>query len=324
MGDPAPQCHCPRCGYDQAGAIGAWERSRPLVCPLEGTCSECGLRFFWGDLLNPRLAGPAWSYEHYPRPWPRQLWRAVPMCYRPRTLWSELRLEHRARLWRAGLMVLVAALLTHLLLAPIGAGVWGLVFLARTSGFTGIPNPGAIWLGSGPRFSYVQALREALWPYGHQWYGGVLGVLDPWVAHALLMAVLVPLCFLALPATLRRARVRPRHLARIWLYSLVPLVLVLYLWLVIRAVGLLLPNSPRAMPFGNTRSLNANSVRLALTVIVLVFLWVWWRAGVERYLRIAESRRIVLAMLTIAFLAAAVAVLLVPVYSQNAFSGFWF
>ena len=60
------------------------------------------------------------------------------------------------------------------------------------------------------------------------------------------------------------------------------------------------------------------------TVIVLVFLWIWWRAGVERYLRIAESRRIVLAMLAMAFLTAAILVLAVPAYSQDVLLGFWF
>ena len=45
---------CPRCGYDLRGALETWKRK----CPINGVCTECGLKFEWGELLCERRNVP--------------------------------------------------------------------------------------------------------------------------------------------------------------------------------------------------------------------------------------------------------------------------
>ncbi len=73
---------CPRCGYDLRGQVDTWrvplatqadvvrfesgevlESEVGAKCPVEGTCSECGLGFEWKYVFRPELAGPAWFVE---------------------------------------------------------------------------------------------------------------------------------------------------------------------------------------------------------------------------------------------------------------------
>jgi len=54
---------CPRCGYDLRGVVQAWDQS----CPLEGTCTECGLGFDWSRVLRSELYEPPWCVEFAPR-----------------------------------------------------------------------------------------------------------------------------------------------------------------------------------------------------------------------------------------------------------------
>src|SRR5262245_53782582 len=92
-GDGAQRPLCPRCGYDQSGAIAAWERAGPGRCPLDGRCTECGLEFAWRDLLNPEYARRGTFFEHartglagaFARTWVRCLW--------PWSLWRWVRME---------------------------------------------------------------------------------------------------------------------------------------------------------------------------------------------------------------------------------------
>ena len=55
----AGRARCPRCGYDLRGAIGTWADQ----CPLVGTCTECGLRFVWAEVLHPEKFEPQWCVE---------------------------------------------------------------------------------------------------------------------------------------------------------------------------------------------------------------------------------------------------------------------
>src|SRR6185369_9522742 len=91
--DAAVHVRCPRCGYDQSGAIGAWARAEPAQCPLAGLCTECGLAFVWRDLLNPVHARQDRAIEHARQglalAFARSLWCAV----RPWAIWGWVRME---------------------------------------------------------------------------------------------------------------------------------------------------------------------------------------------------------------------------------------
>ena len=49
-----PKTSCPRCGYDLAGVVESWNHAESLSCPLNGTCSECGLGFEWADVFRSK------------------------------------------------------------------------------------------------------------------------------------------------------------------------------------------------------------------------------------------------------------------------------
>lgn len=57
-----PEPTCPRCGYDLRGLVRAWDKA----CPLEGTCTECGLEFEWSKVLRPERYEPRWCVEFAP------------------------------------------------------------------------------------------------------------------------------------------------------------------------------------------------------------------------------------------------------------------
>src|SRR5688572_26076620 len=86
---------CPRCGYDQRGAMAQWREQ----CPLEGTCAECGLTFSWAELIVPDKFEPSWCVE-FAKPA-----RRVPMScvktflrsFRPWKFWSRMNMSQRIR-----------------------------------------------------------------------------------------------------------------------------------------------------------------------------------------------------------------------------------
>lgn len=112
MTDVEPtNARCPRCGYDQRGVIAAWRDS----CPLQGTCSECGLTIIWAEVLVPEKFEPQWCVEFVPGF--RQVVRAAATTlmrsFWPVGFWSQLKMSQPIR-WRR-LAVYVALLLLPLL-----------------------------------------------------------------------------------------------------------------------------------------------------------------------------------------------------------------
>lgn len=100
---------CPRCDYDQSGEITRWTDA----CPLDGTCTECGLRFDWADVLVLSRRELPWMYEHK-KPWRPSLRRAVSTGLHllfPWRFWRQVKMSHRVSAWRAwwwlGLIALV-------------------------------------------------------------------------------------------------------------------------------------------------------------------------------------------------------------------------
>jgi len=130
---PAPstdarEIRCPRCGYDQRGVLSTWTES----CPLEGVCTECGLRFAWCEILRPEKFEPRWCIEFEPqrRRLPRAAVRTWFRSFVPWLFWSRLKMSDRIRwprLLAYILLLLVPFLLTYVLVQG------GLAAYARTS-----------------------------------------------------------------------------------------------------------------------------------------------------------------------------------------------
>ena len=63
------EARCPRCGYDLRGVVATWAEA----CPLQSTCSECGLALEWSEVVGARARRPGWCVEFAPRgvgvPW---------------------------------------------------------------------------------------------------------------------------------------------------------------------------------------------------------------------------------------------------------------
>lgn len=106
---------CPRCGYDQSGAL----RAEADAWPLETRCAECGLAIGWGAYFRSDATLPRQWIEHcrlraYPLAWIRTV--LVACIGRP--LFSRLRLEHRIRWLRLAL-----ALVTLVVVAIVGLAI---------------------------------------------------------------------------------------------------------------------------------------------------------------------------------------------------------
>jgi hypothetical protein len=103
---------CPRCGYDQSGAVRSWERASPPACPLEGTCPECGLGLEWRLVFRPELAPEARTFEQAERRLVRAFIRTYWLALRPWALWQLVRLEQRVRVGRALLVGALGAVIS--------------------------------------------------------------------------------------------------------------------------------------------------------------------------------------------------------------------
>lgn len=121
---PTPAPICPKCGYDQSGAIATWETQ----CPVRGTCPECGLAFAWADVFDPSRVHLHWYVEHATNR--REMISRSPstcgMLLIPNRFWKRVTVTtpiYVARLWSyVGAMALICYLLTTL--ARLGAIVY--------------------------------------------------------------------------------------------------------------------------------------------------------------------------------------------------------
>jgi hypothetical protein len=119
-----------------------------------------------------------------------------------------------------------------------------------------------------------------------QFRGGIRGLSAPnWLGVMTLAAMLAPLGFLLLPTTRCAARVRPVHLARIALYSLVIIMLsVLYMH---TRMGLL---AAGPLPWGLNRisEINLQNRWLAGAGVPLLLV-IWWSFASIRYLKVPHG-----------------------------------
>lgn len=282
--DRAPAC--PRCGYDLSGQIAAWPQGE---CPLTGTCSECGLVSRWRDVLNPEYNTALGHFEHARHRKVRAFLRTLAAIPRPWRLWTWLSMSHRISWSRIALLVAAATILA-----------------------TVIP---AVALNLHDRYSLVWVTPRSLplwtvaWPY-YDWFWPFAGprpraVAEPppfSVAMVASMMLLAPTCFVVLPVTLRRARVRPSHIHRIFAYQLPALGLVVMLpavplaaWLR-TAVEVFAGFTPAA-----GWSDHAISALILLAITSGWMLISWWCAA-RLYLRLPHALGVALAITLLAFL----------------------
>ncbi|MCA9311923.1 MAG: hypothetical protein KDA21_12000, partial [Phycisphaerales bacterium] len=179
----------------------SWSRS----CPVEGVCSECGLDFAWGDVLNPQLTIPAWLIENEARRGLRLIPALIRTTWRatfPLRFWKQVRLVHPVLLRRLLLVTLWLCLLLYTAAALT-------IFLRNL-----YPNAWAPALDLSVT-NLVGGLKRGLtWPRM---------IVRPVLIAPLLVWLLTPMGFFALSTSMNLARVRWVHVCRATIYGLIGL-----------------------------------------------------------------------------------------------------
>ena len=292
---------CPRCGYDLSGITGSWTDS----CPIHGICSECGLDFAWRDLLNPALAFPPWSFEHWRRLSPFKWCATNRRTWNPFRFFRIMRIEFPVAAGRLVLSIIAVLFLTHLTIAA--ATAWRVYRTASVSTTWTPPTfingrvvpsrPTTTILPMRTVFQfYSGAIADAaIWPYrpylllrsASSVVGGAEPLAGLWALFIATFALTIPPAFLVLGESFRRCRVRFVHLLRGLAYSLpIPAACIL--------AGLLV-----------------NALRPPDTGALILLLTVPWLCGywflfVIRYLRLEHARWVALCMLVIGGLCASI------------------
>lgn len=273
----APSVRCPRCGYNLAGTMSTWTHT----CPLEGRCPECGLDLEWSEIFA--RADHPWLFEYHWRRRPvRRLLQTIVHATRPARFWREVRMTDPVHLRPAAFLVGLSIAVG--LVVVLGQ----LVYLDHTLfRIWKTPTRGGVryWLSLiGENILWLPANVAHFVP-------GVLGA-----------ALVMPVLFLLMPTSVRRARVRRAHVIRVWLYSLVAPALIVALWgglyLVASAIHWSVADvvSPwRWFRRGRPDSvLGMLAIRWLPPVVCLGLLvaWLvrWWALACRWYLRLDHAR----------------------------------
>jgi hypothetical protein len=278
--EPAANPTCPRCGYDQSGAVAAWVES----CPLEGVCSECGLGFAWVDVLRPDRNIVRGLYEHAPgfnvrwatitwwralRPW--SFWRWVPITVTPVVsqliAWPMLVM---AVLWAGASLVNNAAY--GLFRWKSGSAPWTTAADHWYSLASDWFMPAAMW-------------TRNYWAWDPLQWGTPLG-------GVLAMTLAWPLTMIILSDSMKRAKVKRAHVLRAASYSLAWLALVPLIRVLdglVRMVAL----TPVSGPSGTLTAWMPSWImfRWWWAPVALSALWValWWWMALTRGFRIEKA-----------------------------------
>jgi len=292
-------CQCPRCGYDLSGVIVAWDHS----CPLEGTCSECGLALQWSKVLNPVLSIPPWFLEH---PYKRIFRNFLPTfvrALRPRRFWNRIRMEHPIRRGRLAHFVFEILLSIHLIIGYLTVACTYSIFWPARVANGEIPTS----IVSSMALALVFPYRE--WqPDYSVWAGAdsIPPIIDAWGPFWLLWIIFTPAAYLLLGTTMRRTKVRKVHLVRVAVYSLAPLSYLAGLYYLIVACRSswwdLTPPPWVAAEWidrGCERIDRVVSIRVIFSIIIGLWLLWSWRCASRYYLKIPHALGVATAMMLI-------------------------
>lgn len=245
---------------------------------MRGVCSECGLGFEWGEVLNPARNVPKWSVEHQQRFTLRRAAHTLVRSFWPWRFWQAVRIEQPIRAGPLALFAMGTLLLMHagIGLVTAGATYIGTVGFNR-SGFVPSAAGDAAWM--------------LLWPYSKVTIGTSSSDTG-WLLLLWLFAIALamPLAFLALPQSFARARVRRLHLVRAFVLTL-PIVAMGGLVALSSLVALMAGWSRYPMVYAG-----------ALLACGIIHTASWW-VIVRRYLQLEHALAVLVAMTIIAWLA---------------------
>ena len=289
-----PSAECPRCGYNLDGTVSTWTTQ----CPIRGRCNECGLELDWHRVFV--LTVHPWLFEYHwrRRPFSRFL-QTVSYAFRPRRFWREVRLTDPVHLMPAAVVTGSLALT-------------GIVLLIAT-----MVLPDYQWRLKGffvgrsfPQYGILEATLRM---------PRTIIRLMPGLPVALFA---MPVIFALIPTTMRQARVRRRHIVRIFFYSLIVPITIACAWCAVKLILHIIGLNGLADaidPFYWRRHVGSSVLTtfllqllpgMALVLPCTVWMANWWYLGCRRYLQLEHAGRITAVLTLILFLLATIAELL--------------
>lgn len=303
---------CPRCGYNLRGVVETWKDS----CPLDGTCSECGLAFAWREILSERVRPPQWCVEVGPV---GSLRRTIPgtvlRVNRARLFWRSISMRLPLRWDRLVLLNVALLVAAYVLLCTMSAATTG-AYLWKENASQGVtvtademkaiatslvqpwsPEPiGTItvaWRAVPMPLRSPRELLMIIWTRGH------IGVVTHLAVGSL---VFMPLVFIVLPIARRRAKVRWAHIGRIALYT--PAVIFLPLAILFAADAMRTVDqwtSGDVWLLDLLAELGGWLARLIPPALLIMFWW-WWRSACRHYLRMQRADLVAISIVLIGVL----------------------
>jgi hypothetical protein len=317
-GGATVQAECPRCGYDLSGTVATWSDA----CPVDGRCTECGLGLAWGDVLNPARQVPRWSYEQS---------RAVsPVSGAIKILPTLARMLWAPGFWRAMKMEFAFRPLRLFVVVVSGMFVQWLIFAVGYAAWVAIADPAGRGRSRLSHLTEFDTILILLWPRtligDTSWRFQINSSSVPYVAWWLLLSgMLVAVCFVLLPQSLRKAKIRPRHLVRVGLYGL-PLMIALCTvpWIVsdiVESVGILSWKYGWFARVDLWKWQNAWSRWQWVVLVAMTWIWQawWWNNAVTRYLKLPHGAATSVLLVVLANLLALGLLMLMIGHGRNTF-----
>ncbi len=287
---------CPRCGYDQSGLIATWTES----CPLAALCTECGYSFDPCDAIHPTRKRLPWLYEHARHWWSvRAWWRTVLMLLWPPLFWKRVRPEHEVRVGRLGLLTLlpVAAVFVSLVVLNLAEHITS----GRTHYRRYTPAPWGVSITDGLReftSGLAQpAFREWMWEFSNVDISlFFLGVF--WLPPSL--------AFLAVSSEWVRTKLTRRHVARVLLSAVPPLLLPMWMPTIwaqgIQSYQIVYMLQPPQSRLGWPEPWRIEGIDLsgpAILGLTLVWLPLYWFCAIRYGYSLPSTKRPFLVVLTV-------------------------
>ncbi len=288
MKQPAPTC--PRCGYDQSGAVAAWTDQ----CPTRGVCPERGLDFAWVVIFRPNLHDVRGFFEHA-RTVRQHLWwslTTLPLVLTPNRFWRRISLDVPPRPCRSLLWIV-------LLLGTLWLSSALLALVPAVVEYASVPLPGYVRSTPEDRLwgSISGGFLAPIARHTLVWGGGVVYRIAPprwYLAYLplLLLSLCWPFMLAMLSTRLTAAKIRAGHITRATAYSL--------FWLIFLLVPFFLRSGRDALDaahalftgreferwYYNPFNLHDATVTKAFLLLagatVVIWLPVWWWFALSR------------------------------------------
>ena len=296
---PSTTILCPRCGYDLRGITQTWNEKG--ACPLTGKCSECGLDFDWQKAF--RESEHPWLFEYHWRRKPiKSLYRTVVASCNPFRFWKETDLYNEIKL--APLIILVVFPIIVIFVSRFITNFWYI-----WSGWTSNATP--VW----NRFWWLPSKQSSELSLSHMFevarYSARYSLADgPFLIMVQLPTIAAvlywPLVFVFTPTTLMQSRVRPSHILRIALYSVVAPIYFFAIWSIPSMLIAPFDSGPFSLfPEPDWwQRVNGSSdllqtlfnwlpIGIIFAIVSLAWAFTWWAIACTQYLQLKRAPKVI-------------------------------